>query len=62
MDESVRKAVLDALSSERLESVAVIADRLDALPWEVLDVCRRLKAEGRAVEGIRNQRGQFRRK
>lgn len=56
------EAVLDALSLERLESVAMIADRLEALPWEVLVVCRRLKTEGRALEGIRNQRGHFRRK
>jgi hypothetical protein len=57
-----RELVLDALSRKSLESVSAIADRLDALPWDVLVVCRRLVAEGTAVEGTRAKRGQFRRR
>lgn len=56
-----REVVLNALS-RTLESVAVIADRLDTLPWDVLDVCRRLVANGVAIEGTKDRRGYFRRK
>lgn len=56
-----RELVLDAISSASLESLAAIADRLDALPWDILIVCRRLVAEGAAVEGTGVQRAHFRR-
>jgi hypothetical protein len=54
--------VLKAMSHETLESAVTIADRIDALPWDVLNVCRRLVKDGVAVEGTKNQRGNFRRK
>lgn len=34
----------------------------DAIPWDVLNVCRRLVKEGIAVEGAKDQRDKFRRK
>ena len=61
-DEAVsHELVLDALSSSSLETFSSIADRLDALPWAVLAVCRRLVAEGAAIEGKGKRRGHFRR-
>ena len=57
-----RDDVLTAMSRETLESAVMIADRIDALPWDVLNVCRRLVKEGIAVEGAKDQRGKFRRK
>jgi hypothetical protein len=57
-----RELVLDALSPNALESLSAIADRLDALPWEVLHVCRRLVADKVAVEGSGVERGHFRRR
>lgn len=52
--------ILAAMSTMRLEPFSVIADRLDAVPWEVLVVCRRLVADGKAVEGTGTRRGRFR--
>lgn len=57
-----RDDVLEALSRDSLESVTTIADRIDALPWDVLNICRRLVYDGVAVEGTKGQRGSFRRK
>jgi len=53
--------VLSALSATQMESSDVIADRIDALPWDVLAVCRRLVREKRAIEGTGKERGLFRR-
>lgn len=57
-----REDVLGALSRELLESVDIIADRVDAEPWDVLNMCRHLVADGAATEGKKFQRGCFRRK
>lgn len=57
-----RDDVLNAMSRESLESAVTIADRIDALPWDVLNVCRRLVRDGDVVEGAKDQRGSFRRK
>ena len=38
-----------------------IADSLDEIPWAVLDVCRRLAKENRAVEGTGPTKAAFRR-
>lgn len=54
--------VLNALSNLSFESVELIADRIDALPWDVLKVCRRLVYEKTAVEGIQEKRGHFKRR
>jgi Family of unknown function (DUF6527) len=62
-DSTVRRdAVLNALSRRSFESYREIAARLDALPWDVLVVCRRLVIDGAAVEGTGVQRAQFRRR
>lgn len=54
-----RGAVLGALDAHTLTSYVDVADRLDALPWEVLIVCRRLVRERAAREGKGDQRGSF---
>lgn len=62
-DSTVRRDdVLGALSADKFESYRDIATRLDALPWDVLVVCRRLVMDGVAVEGGGVYRGQFRRR
>jgi hypothetical protein len=38
-----------------------IADKLDAIPWDILTICRRLVRKGLAVEGIGDLRGFFKR-
>lgn len=57
-----RDDVLKAMTREKLESAVTIAGRIDALPWDVLNVCRRLVKDGVAIEGAQGQRGNFRRK
>jgi len=52
-------AVLAQLSDARLTAFADLADALDAVPWDVLTVCRRLVRSGRAREGTGKQRGAF---
>jgi Family of unknown function (DUF6527) len=62
-DSTVRRdVVLNALSRQRLESYRDIAARLEALPWDVLVVCRRLVIEGLALEGSGVFRAQFRKR
>jgi hypothetical protein len=39
-----------------------IAEAIDAIPWDVLMVCRRLVKSGRAREGTGKRRGSFGRK
>jgi len=57
-----RDDVLKVMSRGTLESAVIIADRIDALPWDVLNVCRRLVKDGAAVEGAEGKKGTFRRK
>lgn len=54
-----RASVLGALDRDALRSYVDVADQLDAVPWEVLIVCRRLVKEGVAIEGIDDNRGHF---
>jgi hypothetical protein len=56
-----REVVLSALSPSNFEDVPTIADRLDALPWEVLMVCRQLVRDDLAIEGQGRHRTCFRR-
>lgn len=53
--------VLAAMPLHDFVSVADLADRVSALPWEVLATCRHLKARGLAIEGGGARRGSFRR-
>lgn len=54
-----RELVLAAMPVNSPMSYVDIADTLDALPWEVLVVCRRLVREGAAREGKDKERGCF---
>lgn len=56
-----REDVLSLLPNAGFVPFSKIAERLNAVPWDVLSVCRRLVSEGKAVEGRDKQRGQFRR-
>ena len=56
-----REDVLSLLPNAGFVPFSKIAERLNAVPWDVLSVCRKLASEGKAVEGRDKQRGQFRR-
>lgn len=47
------------LLSDQLVPFAEIADHLDAVPWDVLTMCRQLVRTGLALEGTGKQRGSF---
>lgn len=53
--------ILSELSPNEYQGAADIADRIGALPWDVLVGCRRLVKAGLAVEGHGMGRGRFRR-
>lgn len=57
---STVEAVLEQLP-ESFVAFASIAEQLDAVPWDVLAICRRLVRRGLAIEGKGKQRGHFRR-
>jgi hypothetical protein len=54
-------AILDRLGPTFMP-FAEIAEHLQAVPWDVLYVCRQLVSEGKAAEGAGKQRGAFCRK
>lgn len=56
------EAVLDELGTSSLIHFSDISERLAAVPWDVLAVCRKLAVRGLAIEGPDKQRGFFRRK
>jgi hypothetical protein len=60
-DEMVRLVdlVRERLPEKSLVSFFEIAEELDAIPWDVLMVCRRLVRAGTAREGTGKQRGSF---
>lgn len=60
-DETVRliDAVRERLPVTGLVSFSQIADELEAIPWDVLMVCRRLVRAGAAREGTGKERGSF---
>jgi hypothetical protein len=51
--------VLEQLPTTELITFSQIADALDAVPWDVLKVCRQLVRKGLAREGRGRQRGSF---
>jgi Family of unknown function (DUF6527) len=53
--------VLSTLTTDHFESADTISDRLDASPWDVLSVCRRLVKAHHLVEGKGKDHGLFRR-
>jgi hypothetical protein len=57
--------LLDAVRAQLgsdLKSFSVIADATQAIPWDVLLLCRRLVRIGVAEEGHGDERGMFRQK
>ena len=58
-EEPLRDAVLACLSHAELVPFSTLADTLDAVPWDVLAICRQLVREGAAREGSGKQRGSF---
>jgi Family of unknown function (DUF6527) len=48
------------LAGREMTSYVVIADELDAIPWDVLRACRTVVRQGLAVEGNKHLRGHFR--
>ncbi len=56
---SLTDAVRERLPEKTLVPFAEIADALNAVPWDVLMVCRRLVRMGIAREGGEKQRGCF---
>jgi hypothetical protein len=56
----LQQPVIDGLSSSDWRHFAEIASRLDAVPWDVLEVCRRLVKRKQAVEESGELRGHFR--
>jgi hypothetical protein len=55
-------AVERKLSPSGFSRFVDIADALGEIPWDILSVCRQLVRLGRAVEGLEEQRGKFRKK
>jgi hypothetical protein len=55
----LRGEVLTWLPSEGVVPYAEIADALDAVPWDVLSVCRKLVKQGEAYEASGERRGYF---
>jgi Family of unknown function (DUF6527) len=53
--------VLGLLKGDAFTSFVQLADALDEIPWAVLDACRRLVKEKRAVAGSGEMRSSFRR-
>jgi len=51
--------VLGALPIDALASFQHVAERIDALPWDVLATCRDLVRQGKAFEGTGKERGHF---
>jgi hypothetical protein len=56
---SLSDAVLERLPAAGLLRFAELAESLNAVPWDVLAVCRRLVRLGRAREGRGKERGAF---
>ena len=56
------EAVLTHIPTTGMISFSDIAEALDAVPWDVLRVCRKLVRSGNAYEGRGKERGSFRRK
>ena len=55
-------AIVATLTEETLIPFSEIADRVDAVPWDVLFACRRLADRGNLREGTGKKRGSFARR
>lgn len=53
------KAVVEWLPATGLMHFAKVAERLNEVPWDVLQACRDLVRMGRAREGVGKERGHF---
>jgi hypothetical protein len=49
VDPVIREIVFNSLPSDQYVNYVSIADQLDVIPWEVLQVCRRLQSENRVL-------------
>lgn len=58
--ERLTDAVLRLLSFDRFTSPESIADDLEEVPWAIASVCRKLKLDGQAEEGVGNLEGSYR--
>ena len=58
-NDALKNAVVELLPSTELINYVDVADKLNEIPWDILDVCRQLVREGRAREGLEKQRGNF---
>lgn len=56
----IRDAVIQRVRRHVYTSYTTIADEILEVPWDVLDVCRRLVQEGYLNEGSGKRRGHFR--
>ena len=61
-DASLRDAVLSRLAPDRFIAYVEIADAIDAVPWDVLSMCRLLTLEGLVEEDKAGERDSFRRR
>ena len=59
--EELTTTVLRSLPVDRLISFSELAKNINAIPWDVLTVCRRLTRRGLVEEGRGKQQGTFRR-
>lgn len=59
VEQELRDAIIGALPESDLTPFAVIAERLRAIPWDVLSICRGLVKAGAAREGRGAKRGSF---
>jgi hypothetical protein len=58
---SIEEAVLAILPSDCFIKYDELADQLNLIPWEVLQACRQLVKQGKAVGGKEQRSGEFRR-
>jgi hypothetical protein len=58
-DDNMHDAVRERLPDTGLVPFFEVADALDAVPWDVLTICRRLVRLGLAREGKGKERGNF---
>ena len=61
VDEAIEKKVLSALPANGFIDYADVAEKLDLIPWEVLQACRQLEARHRVVSKRQGRSLTFRR-
>jgi hypothetical protein len=60
-DRALAATILDHLPETTLLPFAKLAEDINAIPWDVLSICRQLVRVGAAHEGSGKRRGHFRR-